>query len=66
MKICSSFSVGVARRRHRPYVNPGKFNSQPSAADAGLLYCDRSLGKLEILLSRRSLSARKPLFPTRC
>ncbi|MBN3873164.1 hypothetical protein [Nostoc sp. JL33] len=23
---------------------------QPSAADAGLLYCDRLLGKLEILL----------------
>ncbi|MHC5823277.1 MAG: hypothetical protein ACYT04_47450, partial [Nostoc sp.] len=41
---------GVARRRHRRYVNLGKFNSQPSAADAGLLYCDRFLGKLEILL----------------
>ncbi len=43
MKICSSFS-------DRFYVNSGKFNLQPSAADAGLLYCDRFLRKLEILL----------------
>ncbi|MDF5739385.1 MULTISPECIES: hypothetical protein [unclassified Nostoc] len=32
------------------YVNRGKFKLQPSFAGAGLWYCDRLPGKLEIFL----------------